>query len=308
MRLSKLAAIIIALALFFKLSQAQALSPTLKKIKDNKEIILGVQDTSIPFSYIDDQQNYQGYSIDLCLKATEEIKKNLGLNSLKIKMISVNSATRIPLIANGAVSMVCGSATNNMDRQKAVAFAPTMYVAATRLLAKKSSHINSLDDMKNKTLIAISGTSNIKLVTMLNDQRKLGMNIIIAKDFADGFLMLETGRGVAYTTDDVLLASLAASSKSPNDYAFVKEALSVEPYGIMLNRDDLEFKNMVDKALSNLYKSPEINQIYAKWFLSPIPPKNINLNMPMSDELKMVLAKPTDSGKAEDYIVLNNKK
>jgi glutamate/aspartate transport system substrate-binding protein len=273
--------------------QAQELTGTLKKIKDTGTVTLGVRDSSIPFSYLDDKQSYQGYSIDLCMKIVTSVQKQLGLTSLNVKMNPVTSATRIPLMANGT--------TNNLERQKQVAFAPTTFVTANRLLSKKASNINALDDMKGKNLVSTSGTSNLKQVTQLNGERNLGMNIMAAKDHAEAFLMVETGRATAFAMDDILLASLAASSKSPADYTITKEALSVEPYGIMLRREDPQFKKAVDTAIENVMKSGEINKIYAKWFLSPIPPKNINLNIPMSEQLKMVVAKPTDSGDPAAY-------
>jgi glutamate/aspartate transport system substrate-binding protein len=263
-----------------------------------------VRDSSIPFSYLDDKQSYQGYSIDLCMKIVNAVQKQLGLTSLNVKMNPVTSATRIPLMANGTVDLECGSTTNNLERQKQVAFAPTTFVTANRLLAKKSSNINSLADMKGKTLVSTAGTSNLKQVTTLNAERNLGMNIMAAKDHAEAFLMVETGRATAFAMDDILLASLAASSKSPNEYTITKEALSVEPYGIMLRRDDPQFKKVVDSAIENVFKSGEINKIYAKWFQSPIPPKNVNLNVPMSDQLKAVIAKPTDSGDPAAYAVV----
>jgi len=301
MKLHALLTVMIGASLITTAVHAQELTGTLKKIKDTGTITLGVRDSSIPFSYLDDKQSYQGYSIDLCMKVVTAVQKQLGLTSLNVKMNPVTSATRIPLMANGTVDLECGSTTNNLERQKQVAFAPTTFVTANRLLAKKSSNINSLDDMKGKSLVSTSGTSNLKQVTSLNGERNLGMNIMAAKDHAEAFLMVETGRAVAFAMDDILLASLAASSKSPNDYAITKEALSVEPYGIMLRREDAQFKKAVDTAIENVMKSGEINKIYAKWFMSPIPPKNINLNVPMSDQLKMVIAKPTDSGDPAAY-------
>ncbi|WP_194724960.1 transporter substrate-binding domain-containing protein [Noviherbaspirillum malthae] len=274
---------------------------TLKKIKDTGTITLGVRDSSIPFSYLDDKQSYQGYSVDICMKVVTAVQKHLGLTSLQVKMNPVTSATRIPLMANGTIDLECGSTTNNLERQKQVTFAPTTFVTANRLLAKKSSSIKTLDDMKGKTLVSTSGTSNIKQLTALNSERNLGMSIQAAKDHAEAFLMVETGRAVAFAMDDVLLASLAASSKSPSDYAITEEALSVEPYGIMLRRDDPEFKKVVDAAVAGLMKSGEINRIYTKWFQSPIPPKGVNLNIPMSDALKAAIAKPTDSGDPAAY-------
>ncbi|MEC4719936.1 transporter substrate-binding domain-containing protein [Noviherbaspirillum sp. CPCC 100848] len=276
-------------------------SGTLKKIKDTGVIALGVRDSSIPFSYLDDKQSYQGYSVDICMKVVTAVQKHLGLTSLQVKMNPVTSATRIPLMANGTIDLECGSTTNNLERQKQVAFAPTTFVTANRLLAKKSSGIKTLDDMKGKTLVSTSGTSNIKQLTALNSERNLGMNIQAAKDHAEAFLMVETGRAVAFAMDDVLLSSLASSSKSPSDYSITDEALSIEPYGIMLRRDDPDFKKVVDGAVTALLKSGDINRIYHKWFQSPIPPKGVNLNIPMSEALKAAIAKPTDSGDPSAY-------
>ena len=300
MKVSKLLTAIAVAGLLATTAHAQE-SPTLKKIKDGGTITLGVRDSSIPFSYLDDKQSYQGYSIDLCMKVVTAVQKHLGLTSLNVKMQPVTSATRIPLMANGTIDLECGSTTNNLERQKQVAFAPTTFITANRLLAKKSSNIKSLDDMKGKTLVSTSGTSNIKQLTQLNAEKNLGMNIVAAKDHAEAFLMVETGRAVAFGMDDILLASLAASSKSPGDYAITPEALSVEPYGIMLRREDPGFKKVVDDAIVAVFKSGEINRIYGKWFQAPIPPKGINLNWPMSEQLKRNFAKPTDSGDPSAY-------
>lgn len=294
---------VLGVGIAFSSPQAQELSGTLKKVRDTKTITLGVRDSSIPFSYLDDKQAYQGYSIDLCMRIVDAVRKELGMQHLDVKMNPVTSATRIPLMANGTIDLECGSTTNNLERQNQVAFAPTTFVTANRLLAKKSSNIQSLDDMKGKTLVSTSGTSNLKQLTALNAQRQLGMKIMTAKDHAEGFLMVETGRAVAFAMDDILLASLAASSKSPKDYAITKDALSVEPYGIMLRRDDPQFKKLVDGAIGNVFKSGEINRIYKKWFMSPIPPKDVNLNWPMSKQLEAVIAKPTDSGDPATYTV-----
>jgi len=267
---------------------------TLAKIKRTGVITLGVRDGSIPFSYLDDKQQYQGYSVDLCLKVVAAVQKHLGA-PVKVAMNPVTSANRIPLMANGTIDLECGSTTNNAERQKQVAFAPTMFVIANRLLSKKPANIHSLADMKGKTLVATAGTTTLKQMTMLNAERKLGMNIVVGKDHPESFLMLETGRAAAEANDDILLASQVASSRNPGDYVIGKEALSVEPYGIMMRRGDPAFKAVVDAALTKVYQSDEFPRIYQKWFLSPIPPKGINLNFPMSDQLKAVIARPTDS-------------
>jgi glutamate/aspartate transport system substrate-binding protein len=214
----------------------------------------------------------------------------------------VTSATRIPLMANGTIDLECGSTTNNLEREKQVSFTITHFVTATRLLAKKSSNIKSLADMKGKTIVSTAGTTNHKLVTQLNNERNLGMNVLAAKDHAEAFLMVESGRAVAFAMDDILLYGLAASSKNPQNYAITSEALSVEPYGIMLRRDDPAFQKLVDNAMTKTYKNGDINKIYDKWFLHPIPPKGVNLNLPMSEQFKKVIEHPTRSGDPKDYM------
>jgi glutamate/aspartate transport system substrate-binding protein len=204
-------------------------------------------------------------------------------------------------MANGTIDLECGSTTNNLERQQQVAFAPTMFVIGSRLLSRKSSNIKTLVDMRGKTLVATAGTSTLKQMTMLNREQNLGMTILVAKDHPESFLMLETGRAVAEANDDILLAAQVANSKDPSQFEISKEPMSVEPYGIMLRKSDPAFKKAVDAAVATVYTSGQINSIYHKWFLSPIPPKNINLNFPMPAQLKAVFAHPTDSGDPSAY-------
>ena len=274
---------------------------TLKKIKETNTITLGHRDASIPFSYFDDKQMPVGYAMDLCGKIVDAVKAELKMPNLQVKLNPVTSATRIPLMANGTVDLECGSTTNNLERQKQVSFTITHFVTANRFVSKKASNLKSLDDLKGKTVVSTSGTTNIKQITELNGQKNLGMTILPAKDHAESFLMVETGRAVAFFMDDILLYSLVATSKNPSEWTISADALSVEPYGIMLRKDDPSFKKVVDDAMTKIYKSGEINTIYAKWFLHPIPPKGVNLNVPMSEVFKHVVAKPTDSGDPNDY-------
>jgi glutamate/aspartate transport system substrate-binding protein len=277
-------------------------SPTLKKIKDTGVITIGHRDTSIPFSYYDDKQNVVGYAMDICMKVVDAIKADLKMPNLQVKLNPVTSATRIPLIANGTVDLECGSTTNNIERQKQVAFTNTYFLTANRFVSKKADNLKSLGDLKGKTVVSTAGTTNLKQITELNSEKGLGMNIPPgAKDHAEAFLMVETGRAAAFFMDDILLYSLVANSKSPADYVISSDALSVEPYGAMMRRDDPGFKKVVDDATAKLYKSGEIQKLYQKWFLSPIPPKGVNLNVPMSDALKKALANPTDSGDPAAY-------
>lgn len=281
-------------------AQAQS-NGTLKKIKESGKIVIGVRDTSIPFSYTPDGKTYVGYSVELCDKIATAAQRKLGMTELQRVYQPVTSATRIPLMANGTIDLECGSTTNNLDRQKQVSFAPTTFVTANRLLAKKSSNISKLDDMKGKTLVSTNGTTNLRQVNELNTQRNLGMTIMTGKDHGESFLMVETGRAVAFAMDDILLASLAASSKSPGDFMITNEALSVEPYGIMVRKDDPEFQAVADQAIKNVFSSGDIKRIYEKWFMQPIPPKGITLNIPMSGQLQAAIANPTNSGDPAAY-------
>jgi len=274
---------------------------TLKKIKDSGAITIGHRDASIPFSYYDDKQQPIGYAMDLCLKIVDAVKAELKMPALKVNYQLVTSANRIPLMANGTIDLECGSTTNNLARQEQVWFTITHFVTANRWIAKKSSNIKSLQDLKGKTIVSTAGTTNIKQITEINAAQNLGMNIISANGHPEAFQMVETGRAVAFVMDDILLASLAASSQKPGDYEISAVGLSVEPYGIMVRKDDKAYKAVVDKAMSAIYTSGQINAIYDKWFTKPIPPKGINLALPMTAAFKKVVAKPTDSGDPKAY-------
>jgi glutamate/aspartate transport system substrate-binding protein len=290
-----------ALCALLVAAPAHAQEGTLKKIKETGAITLGHRDASIPFSYFDDKQAAVGYAMDLCHKIVDAVKADLKMPNLQVKLNPVTSATRIPLMANGTVDLECGSTTNNLERQKQVSFTITHFVTANRFVSKKAANLKTVDDLKGKTVVSTSGTTNIKQITEINGQKNLGITILPAKDHAESFLMVETGRAAAFFMDDILLYSLVANSKTPSEWVISADALSVEPYGIMLRKDDPSFKKVVDDAMTKIYKSGEINAIYAKWFLQPVPPKGINLNVPMSEVFKHVVAKPTDSGDPNDY-------
>ncbi|MBV9260826.1 MAG: amino acid ABC transporter substrate-binding protein [Pseudolabrys sp.] len=299
MRFKLMITTIAATALFTGAAGAQ--DSTLKKIKDTGVITIGHRESSSPFSYYDDKQQVVGYAMDLCMKIVDAVKKELKNDKIEVKLQPVTSATRIPLIANGTVDLECGSTTNNLDRQKQVAFTITHFVTANRFVSKKSANIKKLEDLKGKTVVSTSGTTNIKQITEFNTEKNLGLTIIPGKDHAEGFLMVETGRAAAFVMDDIILYSLVANSKEPKDFEISAEAFSVEPYGIMLRKDDPDFKKVVDTTMIDIYKSGEINNIYDKWFMKPIPPKGVSLNLPMGDSFKKVVAKPTDSGDPKDY-------
>jgi glutamate/aspartate transport system substrate-binding protein len=301
MHLKLLLSILTAGTVGANVALAQEPTGTLKKIKDTGTITVGHRDASMPFSYYDDKQQVVGYAMDLCNRIVDGVKTNLKLAKLDVKLNPVSSSTRIPLMANGTIDLECGSTTNNLERQRQVSFTITHFVTANRFVSKKTSNLKTVEDLKGKTIVSTSGSTNIKQITEIGAQKGLNLNILAAKDHAEAFLMVETGRAVAFVMDDILLYGFVASSKAPQDYVISADALSVEPYGIMLPRGDAAFKKVVDETMIATYKGGAINAIYDKWFLKPIPPKNINLNVPMSDSFKKVIASPTDSGDPAVY-------
>jgi glutamate/aspartate transport system substrate-binding protein len=269
---------------------------TLQKIKDSGTIVVGYRDSSIPFSYIADDPNQpMGYAHDLEMKVVEAVKQKLNMPDLNVRYNLITSQTRIPLVQNGTVDFECGSTTNNEERQKQVAFSNGFFEIGTRLLTKVDSGINDFEDLKGRTLVTTAGTTSERYIRQYNDEKKMDTDIISAKDHGEGFLMLENGRADAFMMDDVLLAGEKAKAKNPEEWAIVGTPQSFEIYGCMMRKDDAEFKTVVDEALANVFSSGEINSIYDKWFLNPIPPKNVNMNFEMSDNLKALIAAPHDS-------------
>lgn len=274
---------------------------TLQKIKDSGTIVVGYRDSSIPFSYIADDPNQpMGYAHDLEMKVVEAVKQKLNMPDLNVRYNLVTSQTRIPLVQNGTVDFECGSTTNNEERQKQVAFSNGFFEIGTRLLTKADSGIKGFDDLKDETLVTTAGTTSERYIRQYNDEKQMDIDIISAKDHGEAFLMLENGRADAFMMDDVLLAGEKAKAKNPDEWVIVGEPQSFEIYGCMMRKDDPEFKAVVDEALANTFSSGEINAIYDKWFLNPIPPKNVNLNFEMSDNLKALIADPHDGAQPKN--------
>jgi glutamate/aspartate transport system substrate-binding protein len=292
---------LIATSLLFATPAAYAETGTLQKIKETGTITIGYRESSAPFSYLDDAQKPIGYALDICMKVVDAVKKELSLPNLKLEMTPVTSANRIPLMANGTVDLECGSTTNNADRQKQVAFSNTHYLTASIFVAKASAKLHKIEDLKGKTVVSTAGSTNIGQLNKVNADRNLGINVVSGKDHAEGLLMVETGRAAAFVMDDVIIAGLVATAKDPKMFAVGDEAFSApEPYAIMLRRDDAPFKALVDKTTSTLFKS-EGETLYKKWFLSPIPPKNVNLDIPLSPALKKAFEVPSDSPDPASY-------
>lgn len=273
---------------------AEDLTGTLKKIKEAGAISVGHRESSIPFSYYDDQNAVVGYSQDLVMLVVDAVKKKLNLPNLQVKLIPVTSQNRIPLVQNGTIDIESGSTTNNLERQQQVAFSDSMFIVGTRLLVKKDSGIQDFPDLKGKNVVVTAGTTSERLIRALNEKEGMKMNIISAKDHGESFLTLQSGRAVAFMLDDALLAGERAKARKPGDWVIVGTPQSKEAYGMMMGKGDAQFKTLVDETIAKAETSGEAAKLYQKWFQSPIPPKNLNLELPLSEEMKALFKSPND--------------
>lgn len=272
----------------------QELTGTLKKIKESGSITLGHRESSIPFSYYDDKQQVIGYSQEMALKVVDAVKQELKLPSLQVKLLPVTSQNRITLVQNGTVDLECGSTTNNMERQQQVAFSTTIFIIGTRLMAKKDSGVKDFADLAGKNVVTTAGTTSERILRKMNEDKKMGMNIISAKDHGESFLTVETGRAVAFMMDDALLAGERAKARKAGDWVIVGTPQSFEAYGCMMRKDDPQFKKLVDGVIAKAETSGEAAKIYKKWFQSPIPPKGLNLDFELSKEMTELYKNPND--------------
>jgi glutamate/aspartate transport system substrate-binding protein len=280
---------------------AQALTGSLKKIKDSGEITIGYRKISIPFSYQADGGAPIGYSLDLCARVVDSVKKELHLRTLKVRQVAVTAESRFPLVANGTVMLECGSTVNNAERRRQVAFSVTTFVVATRFVSRKEAHYKTIEDLKGKTVVCTAGTNTLARVRELSTGRGLDLDIVVGKDHADSMQRVTSGRAEAFFEDDILLAGLVSALGDPENYALSTEGYSVDAYGLMLRKDDPEFKKVVDRTLTDLYRGGEIIEIYDQWFLKPIPPRQRLLNFPMPSALLKAIAQPTDSSDPTAY-------
>jgi len=277
---------VVALSLVAPMGARAQTGGTLDKVKASGVITVAYRDSSIPFSYLGADAQPTGFGWEICGRIVEQVRKATGRADLKVATQSVTSQNRIPLLANGTVDIECGSTTNNSERAKQVSFAINYFYTGTRLLVKSSSPIKSLADLKGRKVVSTTGTTNFQVMRKLNAEKQLGFELISAKDHAESALLVQSDRADAFAMDDILLYGLRASAINPAELAVVGDAVQVEPYAIMLRKDDPAFKQLVDATLTQLMKSGEFETLYKKWFQSPIPPKGINLNAPMSRELQ----------------------
>ncbi|KAF2409382.1 glutamate/aspartate transport system substrate-binding protein [Pseudomonas antarctica] len=269
------------------------LDGTLSKIASARSITLGYRDASVPFSYVGDSSGKpMGYSVELANKIVERIQQKTGVENLNVKYNLVTSQTRIPLVQNGTVDLECGSTGVTAERQKQVAFSYGFIYVKGQLLTAKDSGIQGFDDLKGKNVVTTAGTTNERFLKSYNAEHKANMFVVSAKDHGEAFKMLETGRAVAFYMDDALLYGERAKAKDPHHWAVVGKEQSREIYSCMVRKDDPQFLAVVNETLGDLYRSGEINGIYQRWFEQPIPPKGLNLEFPMTAELKAIIAKP----------------
>ncbi len=265
----------------------QELAGTLKKVKDRGTIALGYRENSFPFSFVDKRGEPHGYSIDLCLAVVDEVRAELERDSIKVVYVPVTPANRIEMVVDGSVDIECGSTTNNIERQKRVAFSPVIFVSGTKLLVRRSSAIKSYRDLRAKTVVLTEGTTNEKAMRILSDHEKLEMRLITAPDHADSFRMLASGQAHAFATDDVLLYGLISQAARPDDYAIVGDFLSYDPYGLVFRKDDPDFAAVVLRTFQNLAASRELADFYDKWFMRKLRTGE-RLKLPMSAQLKSI--------------------
>ncbi|MGN7875589.1 amino acid ABC transporter substrate-binding protein [Roseateles sp. 22389] len=277
---------VVALSLVVPVGAWAQAGGTLDKVKASGVITVAYRDSSIPFSYLGADAQPTGFGWEICGRIVEQVRKATGRADLKVATQSVTSQNRIPLLANGTVDIECGSTTNNSERAKQVSFAINYFYTGTRLLVKSGSPIKSFADLKGRKVVSTTGTTNFQVMRKLNAEKQLGFELISAKDHAESALLVQSDRADAFAMDDILLYGLRASAINPAELAVVGDAVQVEPYAIMLRKDDPAFKQLVDATLTQLMKSGEFETLYKKWFQSPIPPKGINLNAPMSRELQ----------------------
>lgn len=295
-RITRIATAVLAASFIAAPAVAQELTGTLRKIRDTGSITIGHREASIPFSYLDDKQQPIGYAMDLCMKVVDAVKAELKMPNLKVALQPVTSANRIPLLQNGTIDIECGSTTNSVERQKTVAFGPTYFVINVSAAAKKSAGLKTLADLNGKTISTTSGTTAVPLLKKYEKTASIDVKEIYGKDHAESMQLLATDRVAAFVMDDILLAGQIANQANPGEYMIFSESLRTEPYSMMLRRDDPQFKGLVDRTIGAIYKSGEINKIYAKWFTSPIPPRNVNLNFQMTPAIQEAFKNPNDRG------------
>jgi len=289
---------ITAAFLFCAAPAAQAqFTGTLQKIKESGVIQLGGRDASFPFSYkVQSSGHPIGFSADLCAKVVEAVKAKLSMPQLKVEYTMVTPSNRIPLVQNGTIDLECSTTTNNAARAEQVEFAPSHFVASIAVAVAKNAGVENLAQLDGKAIATVTGSTSIQLLRGYRRSEKVTFNEISGRDTSDTFLLLSSGRAVAMVLEDVQLAGLIAQSGQQANFKILPERLRDEPYGFMYRKNDAQFKALVDETLTTAMKSGEVDKLYSKWFMQPVPPANVNLNLPMSPALKNAYQNPSNRG------------
>jgi glutamate/aspartate transport system substrate-binding protein len=269
---------------------------TLAKVKASGAITIGYRESSFGFSYLDSDLKPVGYSIEICKRIVEAMKAELKMPAIELRWQAVTSANRIPLVTNGTVDIECGSTTNLVERQKQVAFSPDIFRYNVRMLVKADSGIKSIADLQGKTVVTTTGTTSFRLLRDADKGRNLEVNNLAGKDHTDSFLLVESGRAQAFVLDDILLAGQIANARHPKDFIITGESLRTENQALMFRKDDPQMKALVDRVVGGMMKSGEMEKLYHQWFMSPIPPRNINIDYPLNAETKDAFANPSSKG------------
>jgi glutamate/aspartate transport system substrate-binding protein len=256
----------------------------MKHIAETKTVTIGHRDASVPLSYLGPDGKVQGYSIDLCLKIVDAAKQELKLDTIEVKFVPLTPQTRIPLLTAGTVDIICESSTHTLGRSRQISFLNTTFLTGSKLLVRKTSGIKKIEDMHDKVLVAVLGTTNEKAAQAEIDTKKIKIKgeIVKVKDHSQAMLNLEQDRADAYVSDDVVLFGLKSAAKNPDEWEVVGPYFSYDPYGMMIPRNNDDFRLLGNKTIALLIRSSEINAIYKKWF----EPGPTNINYPMSDRLK----------------------
>jgi len=274
----------------------EQLTGTLKKIKASKSIAIGYREASVPFSYLSAKREPIGYSIDICMEIVEDMRGELGDDTIQVKYVAVNPQTRIPLVVGGTVDLECGQTTNNAERRKQVAFSPIVFVSGTKLMVRRASDLKSYRDLKGRTVVATEGSTNEAAVKAVSAKQNLGIKLLAVADNAQALQALDLGKADAWAGDDAVLYAMAAEAKSAKDYFVLDEYLSYDPYGIMYRKDDPALDAQVKHSFERLAETRELARIYEQWFLRKLP-SGRTLGLSMSPQLQSIfeaLGQPTE--------------
>jgi glutamate/aspartate transport system substrate-binding protein len=294
MKYARMAVMALSAFCFAGASSAAELTGTLKKIKETGVISMGIRESSVPFSYYDQNQHTVGYSYDIAQRVVSAIEETVGRKDLKVKLMPITSQNRIPLVQNGTIDFECGSTANTITRQAQVAFSNSIFIYGIRMVTKANSGIKDYPDLAGKTVASTAGTTDELLLRKMNAEKKMNMSIISAQDHSQGFESLATGRAVAFVMDDPILYGERAKARNPAEFEVVGTSPVTETYGCMLRKDDPAFKKIMDDTIAQMQTSGAAEKLYDKWFNSPIPPNGINLHYPLSAEMREMFRNPND--------------